>query len=317
MIAAAVTLVPGAAAAAAPETIPTAYFCVKTTKPNKGSIRIVPAGVSCKSSEKSYLVSGQPGGAGPAGAAGNGGANGQAGSAGPTGPAGMPGPIGLTGPTGFTGETGVQGPAGPSGPTGLIGPTGDTGPTGADGPAGALGPTGADGATGPTGAEGAAGPTGATGATGPTGATGATGADGSSGLSISFAASAVGVLPIGTDTGNPTTVLQASFDSLPSAGHVVATAMIRLFNSSGTNREVECSFYDGVGSVATQRGFGPSGTETLTTIIGSAATDILITIPLTHRWEVPAGDRQVAVRCYASGANVAAMVRSMTGVVTD
>ena len=93
--------------------------------------------------------------------------------------------------------------------------------------------------------------------------------------------------------------------------------MLRLFNFSGTNRTIRCAFYDGASDVATLRGFGPGESETLPTIVGTSATDILVVIPLTNRWSVPSGARQVAVRCYSSGNETEVMVRSMTGVITD
>jgi len=328
-------LVPATALAATPEVIPTAYFCVKTSKPHKGSTRIVPAGTACKSSEKQYLVSGDPGAAGTAGAAGS------TGGAGPVGGSGAAGSPGAAGADGTTGATGVQGPIGPAGPTGAAGSdgaagvTGAAGSDGATGPAGPLGPTGptgeaglrgATGDTGATGATGVAGETGATGepgatgqdgADGPTGPTGITGATGARGLGFSFGDSALTTIGLGTDESNPTTVLQTSLGNLPSEGHIVASAALRLFNSSGLNRTVECSFYDGANNVATQQGFGPNGTGTMTSIVGTTTTDILVVIPLANRWSVPAGNREVAVRCYSDGPSTQVLVRSMIGVVTD
>jgi hypothetical protein len=105
--------------------------------------------------------------------------------------------------------------------------------------------------------------------------------------------------------------------SLPTAGNVVANAMLRLFNFSGGNAAIECAFYDGVGSGSTLRGFGSGESSNLRTIVGTASTDILVTVPLTHRWAVPAGERTVAVRCHSDVANTQVMVRSLTGVVTD
>jgi hypothetical protein len=304
-------LIPATAVAATPEVIPTAYFCVKTSKPHKGSTRIVPAGTPCKSSEKQYLVSGDPGAAGAAGSAGSAGGTGPAGG---LGAAGSNGAAGATGAAGSDGGTGATGPAGPLGPIGATGPAGATGPTGEVGLQGAIGATGASGETGATGEAGATGQDGADGPTGPTGITGATGARG---LGFSFGDSALTTIELGTDESNPTTVLQTSLGNLPSEGHIVASAALRLFNSSGLNQTIECSFYDGATNVATQQGFGLGGTGTMTTIVGTSATDILVTIPLANRWSVPAGNREVAVRCSSSGPSTKVLVRSMIGVVTD
>jgi Collagen triple helix repeat (20 copies) len=328
-------VLPAGASAAGEETIAAAHFCVRTESPHKGSIRIVRADAACRRAEKRYIVAGgggpagSTGATGPAGVAGPVGATGSIGATGSTGPTGLKGATGSTGSvgsTGTTGATGVTGPTGPQGPTGSTGSigatgstglAGSTGPTGATGATGATGGTGAAGVTGPSGPTGVTGSDGATGATGPSGATGATGDTGQSGLSLSFGASSSSGLALGTESGNPTTVLQASLGSLPSGGNIVANAMLRLFNFSGSNRTIRCAFYDGATDVATLRGFGAGGTELLPIIVGTAATDILVVIPLTNRWSVPAGSRQVAVRCYADGTNTEVMVRSMTGVLTD
>jgi hypothetical protein len=127
----------------------TVYACVAL---NSGSVRVVPAGNTCKNGE--YLV--------------------QWAVVGPTGP---PGPVGPTGSAGPVGPVGPSGPAGAVGPVGPAGPAGPIGATGAAGPVGAAGPAGPTGATGATGATGEQGPQGATGPEGPAGPEGASGAN--------------------------------------------------------------------------------------------------------------------------------------------
>src|SRR6188768_887586 len=81
--------VPPVTALAAPEeTIPAAYFCVRTHKPHKGAVRIVRADASCRPEEKRYIVAGATGPAGSRGATGA------------TGASGAPGDDGATGATG-------------------------------------------------------------------------------------------------------------------------------------------------------------------------------------------------------------------------
>jgi hypothetical protein len=91
--------------------------------------------------------------------------------------------------------------------------------------------------------------------------------------------------------------------------------MLKFVNVTGLVQFVDCAFYDGAADVATRRGFGGSENEWLRTRI--EADIFYLTVPLTHRWAVPAGPRQVAVRCIANDAGLKAETRSLTGVVTD
>ena len=80
-----------AASAAAEETIPTAYFCVRTQKPDKGIVRIVRPDATCRAKEKRYIIAGATGATGPVGSMG------ERGPTGPTGPTGAHGGTGATG----------------------------------------------------------------------------------------------------------------------------------------------------------------------------------------------------------------------------
>ncbi len=107
------------ASAQAPQPI---YACADRA----GKLRVVSAGVPCKSTETSlrWNVTGP---AGPPGAVG------LQGAAGPQGPQG---PLGLTGPRG---AQGAQGATGPQGPVGEAGPQGPVGPSLLNGSAGSGG----------------------------------------------------------------------------------------------------------------------------------------------------------------------------------
>jgi hypothetical protein len=98
-------------AAVLAQAAPQIRSCV-TTK--NGSIRIIGATASCKSSE-SLLIWHVQGPQGPQGPMGLTGATGSQGPAGPTGATGTPGPTGAAGPQGPVGETGPQGSAGRGG----------------------------------------------------------------------------------------------------------------------------------------------------------------------------------------------------------
>ena len=190
--------------------------CVK----GDGSVRVVPAGSSCRKDE-SVLRWGLSGEAGAAGAPG---------PTGPAGPTGATGPTGERGQTGRAGERGVPGPPGAAGARGTTGPAGRPGTTGARGATGAAGMGGGRGATGPRGAAGPTGAAGVRGAVGPTGAagargaTGATGPKGDSGTGLTSFADLAGLACETNGT------VSLSFDA---AGHATFTCVVPVV-SSGT-----------------------------------------------------------------------------------
>jgi len=93
------------------------HACVKTSRPEKGAIRIVGANAKCRDDEGSLHWNRR-------------GRRGATGAMGEMGPAGPSGPAGVAGPTGPAGATGIQGPPGPPGPSGTPGPEGSPGPAG-------------------------------------------------------------------------------------------------------------------------------------------------------------------------------------------
>jgi hypothetical protein len=101
-------LVVGVAGASVPDADGVIHGCYAKSNnvlQAKGDLRVVDAGVACKSTELpvSWNQQGQPGATGP---------QGPAGAQGPEGPAGPQGPEGPAGPAGPAGPEGPQGPAG-------------------------------------------------------------------------------------------------------------------------------------------------------------------------------------------------------------
>ena len=190
---------------------------------------------------RTVVIRGPMGPAGPQGARGPIGPQGATGATGPQGPAGPTGATGPQGPRGFTGATGATGPQGPQGPQGETGATGATGPQGPQGP---QGETGATGATGPQGPQGPQGETGATGATGPQGPQGPAGTNDAiyAGTNTSTTVGAGDVIPVtqlAATTGTTMTV-SSNAVNLPAAGTYLVSYFI---NGSANPGDLSVSLY--------------------------------------------------------------------------
>lgn len=136
------------------------------------------------------------------------------------------------------------------------------------------------------------------------------------GLGPSFGVSEDQPLALSSDPQDWRILLKTSLGDLPKAGNVVVTAMYRLNNSSGQKRVVECSFYDGDNDVNTRRGLGRGETGRLKTILAGPDGDDIVS--LTNRWAVPAGPRQIALRCAVDKSfNMEVDERSMTVILTE
>jgi collagen triple helix repeat protein len=107
----------------------------------KGQLRVVAAGESCKNNELAIQWSQQ----------------------GPKGNQGIPGPKGDAGPQGIQGQPGEKGDVGPQGPQGIEGQPGEKGDAGPQGPEGKQGLRGLQGEKGDAGPAGPAGTSGLSG----------------------------------------------------------------------------------------------------------------------------------------------------------
>ena len=157
------------------------------------------------------------------------------------GPMGPAGPQGARGPIGPQGATGATGPQGPAGPTGATGPQGPRGFTGATGPQGPQGPQGETGATGPQGPQGPQGETGATGPQGPQGPAGTNNAI-YAGTNTSTTVGAGDVIPVtqlAATTGTTMTVSSNAIN-LPAAGTYLVSYFI---NGSANPGNLSVSLY--------------------------------------------------------------------------
>ena len=151
---------------------------------------------------------------------------------GPAGPQGARGPIGPQGATGATGPQGPQGPQGETGPQGPQGPQGETGATGATGPQGPQGPQGETGATGATGPQGPQGPQ------GPAGTNDAIYA----GTNTSTTVGAGDVIPVTqlAATTGTTMMVSSNAVNLPAAGTYLVSYFI---NGSANPGDLSVSLY--------------------------------------------------------------------------
>ena len=88
------------------------------------------------------------------------------------------------------------------------------------------------------------------------------------------------------------------------------SALRRVSRAARADRSVTCRFYSGASSQSLS-GVGVTWEYTI-------ANKGTVLLPLTGRWEVPAGARVVAVRCSASSSgSISSVTASLAGVLAE